>query len=448
MSGNNERTDGELVAELRNGNADAFGLLYSRYYDVALQTATHLMGNAHEAEDVVQEAMYRAYRMQEQLSEPLRFGAWLATIVRNAAIDQLRRRQNRREAKEKSADVVSLVSPEQPEATIEALEDMNDMLAVLSPSLAEALRLQVVEKLKVSEIAFRLHIPLGTAKRRLYDARKALRRQHMTVFDESTAKNIVEKAADDIAHLPDSLRRDIIGVAIGGDLARGDFIPNNSGILVFPLFANRESLYMYETPAYREVSRIFDAHCKPFVGCAESPPIWDNLAFDEVHLPVSAECFDPPTIPQPHWHSMYLFDLLDHYQVIYGKDYVKDLYRPDPRKHTLRMASEVLGLIHSRQANPKPPVGFNTVTHWQVLKMVQVLQLHFSSASPTLGRRESLKRYLSSVPDFAIKSFGEKQYRTELKARYPADRREYTDAHAEKCRTFITEACALLQKNR
>ena len=106
----------------------------------------------------------------------------------------------------------------------------------------------------------------------------------MKSFDSNAAWNIVENAKKEIANLDEGLRRDIIGIAVGGDLPREDFVPNNSGLLICPLISNRESLNLYETFAFQAVAQVFDNLCKPYAGCAESPTIWENLAIDEIHL--------------------------------------------------------------------------------------------------------------------------------------------------------------------
>ena len=245
------------------------------------------------------------------------------------------------------------------------------------------------------------------------------------------------------------IKQNIIGVAVGGDLVRGDFIPNNSGILVFPLFSNRTSLFLYETQAYRIVTDIFDKQFKPYFDCTESPSVWDNFSTDEIHLPDSAESFDPPTIPQPHWYSMYLFDLIDHHHVIYGEDFIKNLYRPDPRRQTVRAASEVLRVVRSGvKVRSRPQVGFGTHIHWQVLKMVRLLQLHFSDDKPTLLKPKVLSNSEKYVPEFQLKIFGICQWKKMTAERYPVDRKEYSETHSAKRIKFIDESCDLILKYR
>lgn len=443
--------DAELVNRVRNGDTRAFDILYARYQTVALQKAAHLLGNQVEAEDVVQRAMYTAYAKLPQLVDPSRFGRWLSRIVQNTAIDLLRERSRRR--RHEVPDSLCAFLPkhvDHGESAINRWLDaaaIEDAISILSPAMRDVFRLRAHEHLTIAEIAAKLGVPIGTVKRRLHDATKKIRRNDMPLLDQPTAETILSQAAEDIKKLPNDIRRDIRGVAVGGDLPRGDFLENNSSLLIFALFTNRESLFIYETKAYRKVAEIFDRHFRPYIGCAESPNVWENLAFDDVHLPKSAENFDPPDSPQPQWHSFFLFDLIDHHAMLYGDDFIKTLYRPDPRNLTIRMAAATLGVMQSGRARPNPPVGFNTVTHWWVLKMVQVLQIHFSPSEPTIAKGVSLSRYLKYVPEFPLKEFGKRQWKAEINAQYPADRKEHSDYHAKQCKRFVREACSLIQKH-
>ena len=268
----------------------------------------------------------------------------------------------------------------------------------------------------------------------------------MKTFDEAAAWDIVEAVQADLEALPQELKQDILSVAIGGDLVRGDFIPNNSNLLVFPVIANRTDLSIYDTAAYQAVREVVNRHCEPYLDCAECPGVWENLAFPEIELPTTAERFDPPTVPQPQWHSLFLFDLIDHHRVVFGRALFAALYRPDPKHFTLPSAARCLQLVRSGKTSH--PAGFRTISHWQALKAIRLLQLHFAPGKPTIHRRQVLANYEQHVPDFGLKGFGKKLWEADLAARYPADRREFTAAHAGKCGGFIEEAAAVLLQNR
>ena len=84
-------TDDQLVALVRRGDERAFTLLVERHRERLVRYATSRLGVS-DAEDVVQEALVRAYAALRSGSDPESLVAWLHAIVRNGAYDAHRRR--------------------------------------------------------------------------------------------------------------------------------------------------------------------------------------------------------------------------------------------------------------------------------------------------------------------------------------------------------------------
>lgn len=81
----------ELVEQARSGDREAFGELVRRHRAEALGLAGALTKDAHLAEDVVQEALIRAFLHMGTLMDAGRFMPWFHRIVRNQAYMKLRR---------------------------------------------------------------------------------------------------------------------------------------------------------------------------------------------------------------------------------------------------------------------------------------------------------------------------------------------------------------------
>lgn len=75
--------DAALVSRVLTGEKEAYGILMDRYRDRFGRYATHLLGDRHEAEDVLQDTFLRGYRFLSQCEDPDRFGAWLFRILVN-----------------------------------------------------------------------------------------------------------------------------------------------------------------------------------------------------------------------------------------------------------------------------------------------------------------------------------------------------------------------------
>ncbi|WP_313731578.1 RNA polymerase sigma factor [Cohnella nanjingensis] len=87
----NESVERELVDRARSGDREAFGELVRRHRAEALGLAGALTRDAHLAEDVVQEALIRAFLHLGTLMDTGRFMPWFHRIVRNQAYMKLRR---------------------------------------------------------------------------------------------------------------------------------------------------------------------------------------------------------------------------------------------------------------------------------------------------------------------------------------------------------------------
>ncbi|MBI5863703.1 MAG: hypothetical protein HZB38_04190, partial [Planctomycetes bacterium] len=80
-------SDESFVRRVRDGERNAFDALVERYQKRATSVSYRLVGNIHDALEVVQDAFVRAYRSIESLEEPARFGPWLLKIVTNLSLN-------------------------------------------------------------------------------------------------------------------------------------------------------------------------------------------------------------------------------------------------------------------------------------------------------------------------------------------------------------------------
>lgn len=85
-----ERDDRELAEAARNGDREAFAVLYHRFKSDVWSLAYLTMHSRHEAEDCVQETFVRALRALRKTPEIISVRAWLLTICRNVCLDRIR----------------------------------------------------------------------------------------------------------------------------------------------------------------------------------------------------------------------------------------------------------------------------------------------------------------------------------------------------------------------
>ena len=164
----------------------------SALYGMALKY-TH---NETEAEDLVQDALIKAYNSFDSYEEGTNCRAWLFRILTNTFINKYRRSKRERAYVDKvlteyledssltseSADK-SLESLETEEATSESFafsDEIIHALNAISNEFKSIVILADLQEMSYKEIAEKLHIPLGTVMSRLFRGRQMLKKSLTT----------------------------------------------------------------------------------------------------------------------------------------------------------------------------------------------------------------------------------------------------------------------------
>jgi len=168
-------SDGDLVELARAGDATAFRLLVEWHRPNARALAMRLCGDPDDADDIVQEALLRAFTALSQLREPDRFAGWLAGIVRN-----VHRANCRRPPVTLLADWPEWLQPASehglPSADrLDRADALRRAVAGLPAGQRRAVELFYYADLPASEVAG----SAGAAKSSLHKARRRLR-DHIT----------------------------------------------------------------------------------------------------------------------------------------------------------------------------------------------------------------------------------------------------------------------------
>ena len=94
-----------LVSQAIDGDADAFGVLYTRYLDAIYRYVYFRVGDAHVAEDLTEEVFVRAWTALPRYKlQGHRFSSWLYRIARNLIADHYRMLSARPVSDEKEMD--------------------------------------------------------------------------------------------------------------------------------------------------------------------------------------------------------------------------------------------------------------------------------------------------------------------------------------------------------
>jgi len=165
-----------------------FSKLVEPHFPSLLSTATRMARNQNDAEDLVQETLYKAYRALDQYQDNTNFRAWVFRILVNTFITAYRKavKAPQRVSYDDLEDFIlykksEVINPDQIESKDDLLDNyFEDDVKTALENLPYQFRLVVllcdVEGFSYNEIATIIDSPLGTVMSRLYRGRKLLQR--------------------------------------------------------------------------------------------------------------------------------------------------------------------------------------------------------------------------------------------------------------------------------
>jgi RNA polymerase sigma-70 factor (ECF subfamily) len=148
------------------------------HFDNLYRTASRVMGDRTEAEDLVQEAYLEAWKSFHRFDPGTNCRAWLFKILFHVIHHHRRKWFNQRLVKE-SEELLEVVAYEPPVPEYLTDEDVLSALDKVPQDFREVLLLADVQEFSYKEISDTLKIPLGTVMSRLSRGRKVLR-SHLT----------------------------------------------------------------------------------------------------------------------------------------------------------------------------------------------------------------------------------------------------------------------------
>ena len=188
----------QLVRRAAQGDVKAFVALTQRFQHFAFGSALALVGDFHQAEDVVQEAFVAAWAALPSLADPAAFPGWLRSIVRHHASRVLRRTH---------LEALPLAEAEQVASDQPPADDILDRrhrteaalsaIAELPPALREAATLFFVHDCSHQDIAVFLGISATTVNNRLHAARAKLKERMLTMVTNTLHEH---RLPDDFAN--------------------------------------------------------------------------------------------------------------------------------------------------------------------------------------------------------------------------------------------------------
>ena len=229
-----EHADSILVAQARQGDRRAFGLLVERYQGMATEVARRIVRIEDDARELVQEAMLQAFLSLSRLRQDGSFSNWLHGIVRNLCLSHVREHRpvlGLDPAQEPTADLFRDQEPD-PHQVAEARElrlHLHRALEALPPHQRSTTHLFYREGLNLQEIAARLDLSISAVKSRLHQSRNRLRVLLADIYPE-------------LRHLRPQRRTKMVRVTIA------DIVPAPAEGLYFAMLLDRAAHRVLPVP--------------------------------------------------------------------------------------------------------------------------------------------------------------------------------------------------------
>jgi RNA polymerase sigma-70 factor, ECF subfamily len=164
----------------------AFEEVLTEHLDALFRAALRLCeGHDADAEDLLQDAVLRAFDNYGQLREPAAARSWLFTILSRTHLNRVRARRRRGETvatdldgpafEAALADWAPMPSPAEAVEVRQLGEQLTRAMDSLAPELRSVVVLADVEGFTQREVAGMLGIPEGTVASRLFRSRRQLR---------------------------------------------------------------------------------------------------------------------------------------------------------------------------------------------------------------------------------------------------------------------------------
>ena len=178
-------TDETLVAAAKRGDEKAFETLVRRHRPRILALALRYTRVREDAEDVVQQALQKAFIYLNSFEGKSSFSTWITRIAINEALMWLRRARALREvsvdnlsSEDETVPALEIPDRNPPEAEYlqrEGLQILFTAIGELRPVMRTAIELRELGELSNRETARRMDLSLSTVKARVFQGRKKLR---------------------------------------------------------------------------------------------------------------------------------------------------------------------------------------------------------------------------------------------------------------------------------
>ncbi|WP_133574248.1 RNA polymerase sigma factor [Pedobacter metabolipauper] len=170
-------SDDDLLSLFKEGDRDAFKMIYERYWQLLFVSACKVLKDEDEAKDVVQEVFMSFLNRGKDIEINSSISVYLYSAVRYKVFDYLSRQKVRDNHKESVINYVSQVSYSTDRTLIEKeiIAEIEKEIKNLPEKMREVFELSRKDELSYKQIAETLNISDKTVKKQISNAIKLLK---------------------------------------------------------------------------------------------------------------------------------------------------------------------------------------------------------------------------------------------------------------------------------
>ena len=178
-------TDENLVKMFKDGNEWCFNEIYNRYYNRLYGYAVKYLLSKEDAEEVVNTALFKAFKYLNKFRGEASLATWLFQILRNQTFNLYRIKRSRGvfvtqsleiTTPEKSPFIIEITDSNNLPENFLISQEITECIMAAIDDLPEAMKetafLYLIEKLPLDTIAKQLNCPTGTVRSRTFRIRK------------------------------------------------------------------------------------------------------------------------------------------------------------------------------------------------------------------------------------------------------------------------------------
>lgn len=168
------KSDEQLVEEVREGNKELYIHIIERYQDKLYRYVVYLIRKKDDAEDVVQDTFIKAYINLNGFNINKKFSSWIYRIAHNEAMNKIGK--YKKEVKMiDNYDIAGTQNIEEEYGNKEIRKMALSCLDEMPLMYSEPLALYYLDDKSYEEISDILHVPMGTVATRINRAKSLMK---------------------------------------------------------------------------------------------------------------------------------------------------------------------------------------------------------------------------------------------------------------------------------